>query len=321
MQDFAFYYPPINERDLGRGCYLTSIGRGRHAAGSPYPAGGHPQDYAFEPSRGRVFPDFALVRISEGQGWFENRRDRPPEPVQPGDFFCLTPGSWHSYAPDPETGWTEAWVCFNGDYPHRLHRNAEWPEHAHLVRPKPDDGFAARFDNILQALEPSDRGSTLGSGLRCLALFAEVAGLDPTDEKPIPGDRGDESALCARARGHLLENLHRQVDLDTLAAHLGVTRRTLERRFGEETGQSPAAFLAAARVERAIGLIENTDMPLKAIAFACGFGSPHRMIYNFRRHKGMPPSGFKRTIASYRAERSPLGELRTVKSAHSKPKG
>lgn len=293
MRDFAYYYPPINERDVGRGCYLTSIGSGCHAPGSPYPAAGHPPDYAFAPARGRVFPDFALVRISAGSGWFERRRDQPPEPVRPGDFFCLTPGDWHSYAPDPASGWTEAWVCFNGDYPHRLQRGGELPDQPRLLRPGPGGSFSRRFDGIIEALDSMGGSTTLGSGLRCLALYAEIAASKPGPAEADTLD-SDMSGLCREVRKQIRENLHRKVDLDRIAASLGVTRRTLERRFRRECGTSPGRFLIEERVDRAIGLIESTGMPLKAIAYACGFGSPHRMIYDFRRRKGLNPGAFRK---------------------------
>jgi len=288
--DTRFYYPPIRERDVRDGCYLTSMGHSVHPAGVPYPLPGHPAQYDFDARRGRILPDFALVLISRGEGIFENERE-PEQAVQPGDFFCLTPGQWHRYEPDRKTGWEEYWVCFNGDYPHRLQNNRELPSFPRLIRLRKSELLQRRLKQILEVLDSSSMSTTLGMGLRSLALFTEIGSLAGPPKRA--SETADTPSLCQEAMARIGENLHRSVDLDAIAAQLGVTRRTLERHFRREAGISPGDYIIRSRVERARGLIESTDMPIKSITYACGFRSPQQMIYDFHRHLGMAPGRFR----------------------------
>lgn len=285
-----FYYPPIRDREVRDGCYLTSMGHGRHPAGVKYPRPGHPSQYDFDARRGRILPDFALVLIAGGGGFFENERE-PEQRVRAGDFLCLTPGQWHRYEPDPETGWEEYWVCFNGDYPHRLQRNRELPVFPRLIRPAEPSPLEQRLKQILEMSETQSLATTLVLGLRSLALFMEIGGL----AGPVAVDTAQSNALslCEEAMAQIRENLHRQVDLDVIAERLGVSRRTLERHFRNEAGISPGDFIIRSRVARARELIESTDMPIKSITYACGFRSPQQMIYDFHRHLGIAPGQFR----------------------------
>lgn len=285
-----FYYPPIRDRDVRDGCYLTSMGHSVHSAGVDYPLPGHPAQYDFDARRGRVLPDFGLVLISRGQGFFENERE-PERPVRAGDFFCLTPGQWHRYEPRVETGWEEYWVCFNGDYPHRLQKNKELPTFPRVIRPPDSRWLERRLKQILEVLDQQSMTTTLGMGLRSLALFTEIGSL--ADPVASAEQFKVSDSLCRRAMASIEDNLHRTVDLDQVAAELAVSRRTLERHFRRVAGISPGDFVIRSRVVRARRLIESTDMPIKSIAFTCGFRTPQQMIYDFHRHLGLAPGQFR----------------------------
>src|SRR6266446_1300293 len=66
-------------------------------------------------------------------------------------------------------------------------------------------------------------------------------------------------------RDWMLENLALALDLDALAKHAHMSRRTLTRRFREETGVAPMAWLADARIDRARELLETTGEPIEHI--------------------------------------------------------
>jgi transcriptional regulator GlxA family with amidase domain len=41
-------------------------------------------------------------------------------------------------------------------------------------------------------------------------------------------------------------------------------------------------------------LLTETSMQIKEVAYACGFGGPQRMIYDFRRLRGITPGRVRR---------------------------
>lgn len=62
-----------------------------------------------------------------------------------------------------------------------------------------------------------------------------------------------------------------QLPPEQLAANLGLTRRTLERRLKREVGVSPGALVAYARLNRARQRLLGTNLPLSEIALQCGY--------------------------------------------------
>lgn len=87
--------------------------------------------------------------------------------------------------------------------------------------------------------------------------------------------------------------------VDGLAKRLGVSRRTLERRFLQVLGRGPLAELHRARITRAKTLLLE-GMRLPAIADTVGFGSLSAFNRCFLRVVGESPSAFAKRYASDR---------------------
>ena len=91
----------------------------------------------------------------------------------------------------------------------------------------------------------------------------------------------------------MLENLALPLDLDTLAKHAHMSRRTLTRRFREETGVAPMAWLADARIDRARELLETTGEPIENIGRLTGLGAPASVRAAFHRRVGASPQAYR----------------------------
>ena len=94
-------------------------------------------------------------------------------------------------------------------------------------------------------------------------------------------------------RDWMLENLALPHDLDTLAGRAHMSRRTLTRRFREETGVSPMRWLADARIDRARELLEMTAEPVENIGRLTGLGAPASVRAAFHRHIGTSPQEYR----------------------------
>ncbi|MEU5110540.1 helix-turn-helix domain-containing protein [Streptomyces longwoodensis] len=92
----------------------------------------------------------------------------------------------------------------------------------------------------------------------------------------------------------------RDLALDEIAARAGMSTRTLNRRFREQTGTTPLQWLHRARVRRAQHLLETTEYPVERIASQAGFGSPTAFRERFRKVAGTSPQGYRRAFRSGR---------------------
>ncbi|GAA4528942.1 GlxA family transcriptional regulator [Amycolatopsis samaneae] len=81
-----------------------------------------------------------------------------------------------------------------------------------------------------------------------------------------------------------------------LAAHLGVSPRTLARRFTERLGTSPGAWLLSRRVAEARVLLEETDLPVEAVATRVGLTSAVNLRRRFRDQVGTTPGAYRRAF-------------------------
>src|SRR5207253_5575414 len=105
-------------------------------------------------------------------------------------------------------------------------------------------------------------------------------------ERLRPQASGDR---LAPLRDWMLANLASDLSTDALAKHAHMSRRTLIRRFREETGTSPMAWLASARIDRARELLETTSQPVEHIGRLTGLGAPAGARAAFHRHLGTSP--------------------------------
>ncbi|MFF4588831.1 GlxA family transcriptional regulator [Streptomyces sp. NPDC001388] len=96
----------------------------------------------------------------------------------------------------------------------------------------------------------------------------------------------------------LEDNCGRDLTLDRIAERAGMSSRTLNRRFREQTGTTPLRWLQRARVRRAQHLLETTAHPVERIAVQTGFGSPTAFRERFRTVVGTSPQGYRRAFRS-----------------------
>jgi AraC family transcriptional activator FtrA len=92
----------------------------------------------------------------------------------------------------------------------------------------------------------------------------------------------------------MLENLDEAFTVDDLARRSSMSSRTFARRFVSETGTTPHQWVTDQRVLRARQLLEDTDLPVEAVARDAGFGSAALLRHHFTRCTGITPTAFRR---------------------------
>jgi transcriptional regulator GlxA family with amidase domain len=81
-----------------------------------------------------------------------------------------------------------------------------------------------------------------------------------------------------------------------MAPHASVSPRTFARRFREETGTTPLQWLLNRRVQEARRLLEETDLPIDAVAWRAGFGTAASLRDHFRRATATTPTAYRRSF-------------------------
>ncbi len=90
--------------------------------------------------------------------------------------------------------------------------------------------------------------------------------------------------------------LDTRLTLDRLAERAGLSSRTLARRFAEQLGTSPGQWLLNQRLDAARVLLEQTDLPVEAVATRVGLASAVNLRCRFRAAFGTTPGAYRRAF-------------------------
>ncbi|SEF19915.1 Transcriptional regulator GlxA family, contains an amidase domain and an AraC-type DNA-binding HTH domain [Amycolatopsis pretoriensis] len=161
-------------------------------------------------------------------------------------------------------------------------------------------GVTAGIDLCLHLIR-TDRGAAAANAKARLLVAPphRTGGQAQYIERLRPEATGDR---LGPLREWLLADLAREVDVDTLAARVHLSRRTFLRRFREETGTSPMAWLTAARLDRARELLETTDLPVEHLGRHTGLGSTATVRAAFHRHLGTSPRDYRALFRASQTE-------------------
>lgn len=158
-------------------------------------------------------------------------------------------------------------------------------------------GAAAGLDLCLHLVR-RDHGSAVAADTARLSVM------------PLEREGGQAQFIVAdqppTPRGSVLEpvlrwmqnNAEADLSLEDIAAHAGMSTRTLNRRFREQTGSTPLQWLHRARIRQAQYLLESTDHPIDRIAGQVGFGSPTAFRDRFKRVVGTSPAAYRAAFSA-----------------------
>jgi transcriptional regulator GlxA family with amidase domain len=153
-------------------------------------------------------------------------------------------------------------------------------------------------------------GVTSGIDL-CLALVAEDFGRElavrvakrlvvymqreggQSQYSPYITDEHAEDPVISKVRQYIKDHITETPSIEQLANSILVSRRTFSRIFAKSAHMTPLAFVEQVRIDVARGLLEESDAPLKTVAYRSGFRSSSHMRMTFARRLGITPRQYR----------------------------
>ena len=130
--------------------------------------------------------------------------------------------------------------------------------------------------------------------LSAATLLLDNQALDQTvylrEEK---GDNHHDPAVV-KVKVMLERRLSDDIALESLAADLGMSYRTLIRRFKRATNDTPLHYLQRLRINAAKRLLENSNMPIESLMQEVGYQDLSSFSKLFQRETGLTPSSYRR---------------------------
>ena len=188
---------------------------------------------------------------------------------------------------------TTHWECaekFSTDFPHiDLDADAIYIRDGALITAA---GVTAGIDLALALVEEDHDRDIAMIVARYMVVFLKRPGGQSQFSEHLVGQMS-EMTMVQKAQAHILENLTASLSVEHIAHEIGMSPRNFARVFRREIGMTPADFVAAARVDAARRLLEDTHQPLQRIASSCGFSDVNTMRRTFAKTIGVTPNEYR----------------------------
>ena len=281
-------YLMSNEQDAAWGLVVTTAGHQDIAPEAPYPSANHPARYLFSTGMGRVLPEYQLVYISRGGGRFASSSQKETG-IGEGTVFLLFPGEWHTYRPDPETGWHESWVGFTGvNMDNRV-------DAGFFSREKPLFNVGIRED-ILNAFKQAvavSREQKAGYQQMLGGIVNLLLGLVYSGDRQGAFEGMKVADRIDRAKIIMQEHVGRSRPCEEIAREVGMGYSWFRRIFKEYTGFAPAQYILELKIGKAKELLTHTALSCQEIAYETGFETPSYFNTAFRKRVRMTPKAYR----------------------------
>ncbi len=163
----------------------------------------------------------------------------------------------------------------------------------------PLDEFLNRFGAQLNR-DPNSLGPSVPT--EPFTLYAIILRIQLEALLAGPPSLSDDERHLARLWEAVRREPGRNWSVESLAAHLSVSRATLHRMVARYHGNGPGAIVEHIRMDHAARLLVHGELPVKAIAAQVGYSTPYSFSAAFRRARGCPPSEFRERTARISAD-------------------
>ncbi|MBO5008365.1 MAG: response regulator [Clostridia bacterium] len=124
---------------------------------------------------------------------------------------------------------------------------------------------------------------------------ADYAAVSEGDTRGKEASIDDYSPLIQKAIEYIEANYNHNVNIDNLATELFVSRRTLMRKFKQETGKTVGEHITYHRISIAVELVKKGDLKITEIAFKVGYNDMKHFYEIFKKVTGHSPKHYRGT--------------------------
>lgn len=288
-----YFYLSAKEEESRLGAWINTVGYQEIPAGSTYPVSEHPKSYQFNAGNGRVLNEYQLVYITEGEGTFNPDPDNAESlevQIRKGTIMLLYPGQKHSYSPSKKTGWKEYFIGFEGDFFFNLIKRTYPEEKNCSIYIGPNAEIIQLFLNALSMAETKQRHFQ-----DCLVgITFHIFGLLIIASEAVDGVNLATKQKIEQSKIYMSEHISGEIDWDDLSKSIGVSYSWFRKEFKQLTGDSPAKYFAALKIQKAQKLLTEEKLSVKEIAYQLGFPSSELLLSNFKRYTGKTPTEYKK---------------------------
>lgn len=255
------------------------------------PAELHPEGFYFDIHKGRILDSWQLLYIHAGKGKMRDAKGNVRQ-INCGEMILLRPGVWHSYCPDPETGWEEFWIGFKGPVIDDRARQGFLDKDVYDVGIR--ENIVSLYNDAIQiaAQEKPSYQQYLAGTVNMLLGLAVYQDMNRTFSSDYIACKIDSAKAIMRAR------FHENINLEDIAEETGMSYSWFRKKFREYTGISPARYILGLRIQEACRLLAESALSIKEISWRLNFDDSSYFSAMFLREVGMSPKEYRHRFSS-----------------------
>lgn len=241
---------------------------------------------------GPAVRDHYLIHyIVSGKGVFQDGNNQYL--LQAGDGFLVLPSRLVTYSADEEDPWEYCWVGFNGADAQRFLSFTGLSADNPVFHYDKDTRLQDQLQAITEAVGPSPCNEVRMSS----ALLTFLATLMEEFGSSLPRKSSGYEYVKKSIR-FIDFNYSRDIDIDDIASHAGISRSHLYRLFMQYVSMPPNEYLTRFRINKAAALLQSSNLSVGEAAYSTGFSDQLYFSRVFKKYKGVPPSRYLKQVAS-----------------------
>lgn len=245
----------------------------------------------------RTHDDYLMIYCLDGRG--ELIAENHTTIIQAGDLIILPRGVAHEYRASQKSPWTIYWVHFSGKKAQEFIDYLAVDTKSHTVNLGVHARLVTDFESLLESGQTSyNLTAFIHASNLMRQLLTQVAQL-----QPLAKQQASESFNLDHIHSLMQASVHEQLDLDTLAESVSLSKFHFIKKYKDLTGTTPINHFIHLKIEKACYLLDATTKPISEISFAVGYEDAYYFSRIFKKVMGISPSHYRRLrtgSASYR---------------------
>ncbi|GHG06779.1 AraC family transcriptional regulator [Thalassotalea marina] len=232
---------------------------------------------------------YQLIYCQYGEGVLQYKNKQ--RSVKRGDLILISPNLAFQYQSKSDSKNTVYWLNFSGKLA---------DDFAERLLMKMEDGFGVvgaqelAFKDFETLIQLGSRGYTATNVIHAVHVLQQMLSFLALQLR-LESFNVHSTFSLEMIESLMQENLHQELNLDTLAHYSQLSKFHFAKKFKELTDTSPIQYFINMKIQHACFQLDNTEDTIKQIAESLGYSDPYYFSRLFKKMVGISPKQYRQS--------------------------
>ena len=205
--------------------------------------------------------------------------------LKKGQIFAIFPGTIVKYQADESDPWSYTWLSFYGEEAKEILQKAGLSIHSPIATLQNPSEALSIFRDM-----PRERSADMAKNLKFTARLYELLSLLVNN---VAHTEKSSNVYLTTAMRYIKAHYVEDISVDSVADHIGISRKYLFAIFKNHLGVSPKDYIIDYRIKKAIEFLTDESISVGNVAYSVGYKDPLTFSKMFKLKVGMSPSEYR----------------------------